>query len=394
MYQLHFFYFYSKLNIDPNNILWNRCIDANDRSLRDITVKVSNNESIKTSFNITAASDLMALFCLVNNERDFKNKLNNTIVAYSKNSKPITIADLEISNAIIKILKNAINPNVAFSKYKSPFLIHGGPFANIAHGCNSIIATNMALSLADYVVSECGFGADLGFEKFMNIKMQEAKLKPNLVIICATIKSIIYHGNNEKTLSKQMRQGFNNILVHINHIRKYGIEPLVILNINKKDSKEQIEIFDNLCKEHCLKFVHSNIYNKGPIGTSNIVSKIETMIKQQENNKIKLLYNVKKDNLKTKIEVICKNAYNATNIIYSQKVQSILNKKELQDYYVCMSKTQYSLSSDPTKIHDYEDIEISINDFSINHATKTIVLLCGSVFRMPGLPKQPRAKNF
>lgn len=335
----------------------------------------------------------MSLFCLVNNKQEFINELNKTIVAFSKDDKPITISSLNITDAIIAILNQSFKPNVAFSEFDSPFLIHGGPFANIAHGCNSLVATNTALNLADYVVTECGFGSDLGFEKLMNIKLQKAKMFPDLVILCVTIKALMHHGQLQDVENKKISDGFNNLLAHVNHIKQYGLNPLIILNINSQDNIKQINHFKKLCKQHNLIFELSDIYNKGPkVKTKKLVNHIIKLTKSNKN--INYLYDVNKNSLREKIDIICKKVYQANQINISDKVQKILDKEDLQNFYICISKTQYSLSSNPELINKPKDIVINISDYEINYASKMIILLTGNIIRMPGLNKNPRAKNF
>lgn len=384
-------YFNSNLQIDENKILWKRCIDLNDRGLREINIKLNNNKSYSTGFNITAASDLMALFCLVNNIDEFKDKLNNTIVAYDIKNNPIKIKDLELMDAIVQILHRALKPNLAYTSRLNPMLIHGGPFANIAHGCNSLIATKTGLQLSDYVITECGFGSDLGFEKFMNIKMQLSGLYPNLVIICATIKALKYHGLNEKTNISQLKFGFNNLIAHVKHVRSYNIEPLVILNIHDNDDKDEINLFHELCSVNKIKSNQSNMYFNG---MQNVQSLVKSVIENIKDNKPKFLYEVNKDSLNTKIKNICKFAYHIENIEIDKNVMNILKSNELQDYFVCIAKTQYSLTSDPTILNYCHDGKIIINKVEINHAAKLVIPICGNIWKMPGLPKEPLAKNF
>ncbi len=371
-----------------------RCEDLNDRGLREVEVTIKKDIKYKTGFNITAASDLMALFCLVKDRKEFKDRLGQTIVAYSKDNKPITIHDLAIEDAILSILNQALYPNLAFTKYDSPVIIHGGPFANIAHGCNSIIGTNTARHLSDYVFTECGFGSDLGFEKLMNIKMQTAGLKPDGVIICVTIKALIYHANNEANNDlDNLKIGFNNLLAHVDHVKQYGYEPLIVLNLTESDYGDELDIFESLCKQHNLIMAYSDIYSKGPIqNTKDLVDKVVKLVEKQP--KVKYLYDVKKDSLQHKLEQIITKSYGAKGYEATPEVEKVLKDKNLQDYFICMSKTQYSLSSDPNLLNRPKDFNIVINGYSINHAAKMLVLVCDKVFRMPGLNKDPRAKNF
>ncbi|MGL4951489.1 MAG: formate--tetrahydrofolate ligase [Mycoplasma sp.] len=382
-------YFNSDLNIDHNNILWKRCIDLNERGLRQIEVKINNEKKYTTGFNITAASDLMALWCLVDNQFDFIEELDNTIVAFNLNGAPIRIRDLELSSAIVKILENVFKPNLALTSNNSPMIIHGGPFANIAHGCNTVIATKTALNIADYVFTECGFGSDLGLEKFMNIKMQRTGLYPSLIIICVTIKAMKYHGSMEDSI-KSLKAGFLNLKAHINHSEKYNITPLIILNLNKQDTEEEVELFKKMMQSNNLNYEISNIYNEGPANSSKIVNKI---IDSLQNPEKKFLYE-SKDSLKEKIYKICKNSYGIENIIFNDGCDSILEDKSLQEYFICMAKTQYSLSSDEKVLNLPENGIIEIKSIEINHAAKFIIPICGTIWKMPGLSKKPRAKNF
>lgn len=386
-------YFDSKLNIDPQRICWKRCEDLNDRGLREIDIKIKEDINYNTGFNITAASDLMALFCLVNDKKEFKKKLSQTIVAFSKTNKPITISMLKIENAILAILEDALLPNVAFTKYQSPMIIHGGPFANIAHGCNSIIATNTALGLGDYVFTECGFGSELGFEKFMNIKMQTANMKPDGVIICATIKALMYHGQDDKDNIASLEKGFKNLLAHVEHVKQYGYEPLVVLNVNETDTTEELNRFMELCKKYNFNATQSNIYNAGPEKDTKVLTDKVVELASHEND-VRYLYDVNKDSLRNKLDNITTFAYGANGYKVDKKVSAVLDNRDLQDYYICVSKTQYSLSSDPTKLNKPQNFYIEISDVAINYAAKMVVLICGNVFRMPGLNKEPRAKKF
>lgn len=384
-------YFNSSLEIDENKILWKRCIDLNDRGLREINIKLNNHKSYSTGFNITAASDLMALFCLVNDVHEFKQKLSNTIIAYNVKNKVIKIKDLELEDAIIKILERVFKPNLAYTSRFNPILIHGGPFANIAHGCNSLIATRTGLQLSDYVITECGFGSDLGFEKLMNIKMQISGLYPNLVIICATIKALKYHGSNKQNSDEQLELGFNNLIAHVEHVRSYNIEPIVILNIHNNDTQDEIKLFHELCDKNKIKSGQSDMYFNG---MKNVQSLVKLVVENIKENKQKFLYDVNKDSLTTKIKNICKSAYHITDIEINKDVQKVLELSALQDYFICIAKTQYSLTSNPEILNYSKNGKIVINKVEINHAAKLVIPICGNIWKMPGLPKLPLAKNF
>lgn len=382
-------YFDSQLKIDPNKIIWKRCVDANDRGLRQLDINIKKNIKYETGFNITAASDLMTLFCLVNNIEEFKHNLNQTIVAYDINSKPIMIKNLKIIDALMEILEDAFKPNLVQTINGNPLIIHGGPFANIAHGCSSIVGTKTSLSYADYVITECGFGSDLGFEKFMNIKMRRSNLYPNSVIICATIKSLIMHGRYDSK-NKFLENGFKNLIHHVNNVRNYKIEPLVILNINKKDTINQIEEFKILCVKNNIKFDISNIYE---LGLNNNKHLLESIMKTIKNNKHNFLYDLYDDPIK-KIENIAKKTYGTTQINYSDGVKQVLKNKTLKDFAVCIAKTHKSLTSDPSQLNVPKQIILNIDSVSINYAAKIIVINCGHIIKLPGLPKKPRAINF
>ncbi|MGL4948670.1 MAG: formate--tetrahydrofolate ligase [Mycoplasma sp.] len=382
-------FFDSKLNIDKDKILWKRCLDLNDRGLRDITIKIKKDIKYKTGFNITAASDLMALWCLVSNKEEFKDKLNDTVVAYSVTNNPIKIKDLEIGDAIIKILENNFKPNLVMTGESNPMLIHGGPFANIAHGCNSVIATKTALSMFEYVFTECGFGADLGLEKFMNIKMQRSNLYPSLIIICVTIKALKYHGNYDEA-KNPISHGFKNLNVHINHAKKYNITPMIILNVNSQDTQEEIDEFKMIMKKNNINFQISNLYNQGSEESKFLV---ESIIKSIQTPQKTFLYNDQDSNI-DKINKICNGAYNINDVRIPDDCLEFIGQEKLSDYSICMAKTQYSLTSDDKKLNFQTDGTIEIRSIEVNHAAKFIIPICGTIWKMPGLSLNPRAKNF
>lgn len=364
----------------------------NDRSLRKITLNINESNSYDTGFNITAASDLMALFCLSNSFEEFKKRMEDITVAFSKKNILIKIKDLEIIDAIVEILEEAFKPNLVQTLEGNPVIIHGGPFANIAHGCNSIIATKTAMSLADYVITECGFGADLGLEKFMDIKCRNANLFPNLIVVCATIKSLIMHGEYEDKNGDHITLGFKNLLVHLRHIEQYGIKPLVILNINKIDTKEQIMKFINNANKNAIDFELSNMYENGSANTSDISTKVINMINNYKEN---FLYDLE-DSIELKAKKIAEKAYGLSKVIFSKEALKQIKENEniINKFCVCIAKTPNSLTSDAKQLNYPSDGQISIESITINYAAKLLVLNTNKIIKMPGLPKIPKAKNF
>lgn len=383
-------YFNSDLKIDKNKIFWKRCIDVNDRSLRKINYEVTKNETIDTFFTITAASNLMALFCLAKSKQDFKTRLENTIVAMNINNEPVYVKDLNIIDSLMMILDNALDPNLAFSKHNSPILIHGGPFANIAHGCNSVIATEIGLSQFDYVLTEAGFGADLGAEKFLNIKCRDANLVPSLVVIAVTLKAVKHHGGDKKGLEKIIK-GFENVVKHISTIKSFKLNYCIVINKFNDDDPVELEYLKSLCDAQCDSEI-SNMWSEGPNTSKNICDMIIENCKN--NNSINFTYNLLDENT-TKIEKICKTVYGASKVNFSENVIKKLqdNQKYIKDYYVCCAKTPYSLSADQTLIGCPTNFNIDINDVEINHAAKFIIPILSKIFLMPGLPKEPNAKR-
>lgn len=381
-------YFKTDLNIDPNKILWKRCLDANDRGIRNITVTITKDIKYDTNINITAASDLMSLFCLSNSKEDFKKTLEDTIVAYSVDNKPITVKQLEISNTILQIMDLCFKPNLVQTLYGNPAIISGGPFANISIGCNSIIATKTALNYGDITITECGFGSDLGFEKFMNIKMRRASLYPNAVVVCTTIKAMVMHGEYDSE-NNFLENGFKNLIQHVNNVRNYDIEPLVVLNINKQDTNEDITKFKELAVKHKINYAISNIFEEGLDNQNDLFNKVMDSIKEYPP---KFLYSLD-DKPLNKIEKICKNTYGTTDLVVPNKVQKELENPLIQKYAVCIAKTHCSLTSDPKKLNVPKNIVTNVDSISLNHAAKMIVVNCQKIIKMPGLPLVPNAKK-
>lgn len=384
----------SNLDIDSEKILWKRCLDVNDRSLRDASINLftKDNKRLETNFNITAASDLMALFCLAKNKEDFRTKIENTIVAYSKSNKPITIKDLEIAEAIMTIINDALDPNLVRTNEDNPVFVHGGPFANIAHGCSSIIATNMGLNLADIVITEAGFGSDLGLEKFMDITCSEANWQPNLIVLTISLKSIIYNAKPGLMGKEAIIDGFENVKHHIEHAKKYGVNLVVAINHRPEDDLQELEYLYSLLDNENVSYALSNVWSLGSKGGQELASKVLKEIDKPIN--FKHLYD-KEDELFTKIDKICKNSYGSLGPKYSDVALSKLNEfKDLKDYYVCIAKNPYSLTCNQKILGRPTNFYTTIEDVEINHAAKLIIPITSVVYRMPGLPKVPAAKNF
>ena len=387
----------SSLDIDPNKIVWKRCMDMNDRSLRNIEYSISEKKSslVSTSFNITAASDLMALFCLCKSKKDFINKINETIVAFNKDNQPITIKDLEISNAIADIMNDAFYPNLVRTLEDNLVFVHGGPFANIAHGCSSLISINAALDLGDVVITEAGFGSDLGLEKFMNITCQVGKLDPRLIVLVVSLKSILYNGNDfGQTNKEKIDAGFENILHHIEHAKQYGINLIVAINHRNEDLDEDMQYLNSLLQKHNIEYSWSDGWAQGSDGTIDLSNKVKNILENDNKDHYKSLYKVD-DSLLDKISTISKNVYGADKVIFNDLAQQKINDySKYRNYYVCISKNPYSLTCNPKILGKPKNFNTTIEDVEINHAAKLIIPITSVVYRMPGLPKVPAAKNF
>ncbi len=380
----------SSLDIDPNRIIWKRCLDMNDRSLRNVDLMINGDNAIKTSFNITAASDMMSLLCLSKNRDDFVNKLESTIVAYSKNSQPITIKDLEITKAILTIMEDAFYPNLVRTLEDNPVIVHGGPFANISNGCSSIISVKLGMQLSDIVVTEAGFGSDLGLEKFMDITSIEGEWTPNLIVLVISLKSILYNGGEET--ENGLLKGFENVKHHIEHAKKYGVNLVVAVNHRNEDNPELLSKLFNLLKELNIHYALSDAWSLGSEGVIDLAKLVIENIDKPIN--FKPLYN--KDNtIEEKINLICKNSYGSLGAKYSELAQKQLNEyKQFSDYYVCIAKNPYSLTCDSTILGKPTNFYTTVESIDINHAAKLIIPITSVVYRMPGLPKKPTAKNF
>ena len=385
-----------------NKVVWKRCVDLNDRQLRRVNTGLSEEAKIvprEDSFDITVASEVMAILCLSKDIKDLKQKLGNILIGYNKNSEPIYAKDLKAEGSMAVLLKDAIKPNLVQTLENTPALIHGGPFANIAHGCNSIIATKMAMKLADYTITEAGFGADLGAEKFLDIKCRKAGIKPDAVVCVATIKALKYHGGTpkDKILEENMEsleKGMSNLYRHINNLKeKFGLN--VIVAINKYNTDTETEL--NFVKTELEKInVSSSIvesWAKGGNGAIDIAQKLVKLTEQKEH--FKYIYELN-ESIKEKIDKISTEIYGAKNVIYSENALKNIKKIEKLGYSnlpVCIAKTQYSFSDDAKKLQCDEPFEINVRDVEIKAGAGFIVALAGKIMTMPGLPKVPSAES-
>ena len=404
-------YFGNELKI--KKVTWKRCIDLNDRQLRMIETGLSGEKNIeprKDGFNITVASEIMAILCLSNNIKELKENLGNIIIGYNEKDEPVYAKDLNAQGAMAALLKDAIKPNLVQTLEHTPAIIHGGPFANIAHGCNSIIATKLALKLGEYTVTEAGFGADLGAEKFLDIKCRKAKIKPDIAVIVTTIKALKYHGGVEKEdiqyeNIKGIQNGLHNLFTHVENLKvRYGLKVIVALNKFNTDKDEEIEFLEKALKEKNIELSIVEGWKKGGNGAIDIANKI---IKETENaeefinefsmirNEVNYLYPLR-DDIKTKIEKIATKIYRATEVEFSIEAIEKIEKIEKMGYAklpVCIAKTQYSLSDDSKNLQDKGKYKITIRDIELKAGAGFAVALAGKIMTMPGLPKKPSAEN-
>lgn len=384
------------LNIDPSRITWKRCIDLNDRALRLVNVGLSSKREVtrEDGYNISVASEIMASFCLSSSLSDLRNRLDRTIVAYTYDNEPITIKDLKITGSLLVLLKDALKPNIVQSLENNLFFVHGGPFANIAHGCNSVLATKTALKIADYVVTEAGFGADLGAEKFFDIKCQEAGLNPNMVVIVATIKALKYHGGKPLANIKEeglveLKKGLANLERHVKTINTLGVNNVVAINKFATDTDAEIVLLENWAKEHNVIISLSEVFSKGGDGGIDLANKVVENISRK---KFKPIYKVT-DDLFKKIDKVCKKVYGANKIEFSEEAKLILNlyNEKYRNFYICMAKTPVSLTDNPKTLGIPKDHTIHIKEVRLATGSNFIICLTGNVMTMPGLGKDPMA---
>ena len=389
----------NELRIDSRQIFWKRCEDMNDRALRNVVVGLGNKTDgfvREDHFCITVASEIMAILCLAEDMQDLKNRLGKIIVAYNLDGEPVYAKDLNAVGAMAVLLKDAINPNIVQTLENSPVLIHGGPFANIAHGCNSLIATKTALKIADYCITEAGFGADLGAEKFLDIKCRLGGLKPSAVVLVATIRALKYNGGVKKEdVSKPdvkaLKKGSCNLLKHIENLKKYNLPVVVAINHFSSDSDEEIKALENICKKNGAEFTLSDVFTKGGEGALDLARKVIEMC--QNPSKFKPIYEDKLS-ITAKIEKISKEIYGASSVTYSTAVLNKIKKLEelgCSKMPICMAKTQYSLSDNPQLLGRPENFEITVRDIYVSNGAGFIVALTGDIMTMPGLSKNPAA---
>lgn len=390
----------NELDIDPNNIVFKRAMDMNDRALRSITVAQNDKKAIERpdGFNISVASEIMAILCLSDSLDDFKKRTAKIVVAYNSNNQPITVADLKIEGAVSMVVKEAIKPNLVQTLEKTPILIHGGPFANIAHGCNSIIATKMALKLADYVVTEAGFGADLGAQKFLDIKCPVAKIKPDAVVLVATIRALKLHGGvayqdlqNENI--EALSHGVENLKKHVETMSKYQVPVIVAINRFSADTQAELNWLQSWCTNNSIDVVVNDSWAQGGAGAVSLAEKVVSAC-ENDNRFVSILE--EKTTLQDKIETISKEVYGAMNVEFSNKALEQLQaykKHGWDNLNVCMAKNQYSLSDDPKKLGRPKDFTIHVKELRISAGAGFVVALTSDVMTMPGLPKEPAAVN-
>ena len=394
-------YWGNKLEIDTRRVVWKRCVDLNDRALREITVNlggVSNGFPRTDGFNITVASEVMAIFCLANDLKDLERRLGNITVAYTRSKKPIFAKDLKAEGPMTVLLKQALMPNLVQTLENNPAIIHGGPFANIAHGCNSVIATKTSLKIADYVVTEAGFGADLGAEKFLDIKCRKADLKPDGVVLVATIRALKMHGGVEKSdLGKEnveaVKSGISNLKRHVENIKKYGLPVIVAINHFVADTENEMRILQEECEKIGVEAVPCKHWSDGGNGTVDLAKKVVDLVDQK--NSFKFLYE-DKISLLDKIKKIAKEIYGADEIIADNKIRSQLKQFEENgygDFPICIAKTQYSFSTDPTLKGAPSGHSVPIRELRLSSGAEFIVVICGEIMTMPGLPSIPAADS-
>jgi formate--tetrahydrofolate ligase len=387
------------LNIDPNRIVWKRAMDMNDRALREITVGEGEKNGVQRQdgFVITVASEMMAILCLARDEEDFHERLLKIIVAYDKDGKPLTVKDLDCSHAVMKLMKEALKPNLVQTLENNPVLIHGGPFANIAHGCNSLIATKMALKLAPIVVTEAGFAADLGAEKFLDIASREGELHPDLAVMVATIRALKMHGGEAfENLAVEdvdaLAKGMDNLETHLENIKKFGLPVIVAINHFESDTPKEIAFIEKWCDEHHYEYSFLDGFLKGGEGSVDLAKKVQAILANIPSN-YHPLYDLNLP-LKSKIETICKEIYRAGKVVYEPKALEQLETYEKMGFsnaYICMAKTPQSLTDDPKVLGAPRGFTITIREANLSAGANFVVPLTGAIMTMPGLPKIPAA---
>ena len=389
----------NQLNIDPRRVLFKRCMDMNDRALRFVNVGLggkANGVPREDGFQITVASEVMAILCLAADLQDLKERLGNILVAYTYDNRPVYAKDLQVNGSMAVLLKDAIKPNLVQTLENTPALMHGGPFANIAHGCNSVRATKLALKLADYTITEAGFGSDLGAEKFLDIKCRYAGLAPSAIVVVATLRALKYNGgvpkaDTAKPNVEAVKASQCNLEAHVENMKKYGVPVVVAINHFLTDSDEEVEVLENYCRENDVEFALSDVFAKGGEGGIELAHKVVKACEKPAN--FAPIYDVDLP-IKEKIETIAKTIYGADSVTYSSEANKAIAEIEKlgkDKLPICMAKTQYSLSDDATKLGRPTGFKINIRDVKLSAGAGFIVALSGAIMTMPGLGKEPAA---
>ncbi len=390
------------LDIDTRQIVWKRCVDLNDRALRHIVVGLGgkvNGVPREDGFDISVASEVMAILCLATSLEDLKQRAGRMIVAYNHAGEPVTVDDIQATGAVTLLLKDAIKPNLVQTLDHTPVFVHGGPFANIAHGCNSVMATKLAMKLGDYAITEAGFGADLGAEKFLDIKCRQADLKPDAVVIVATVRALKMHGGVlKKDLGEEnleaLRKGIENLEKHIENIHKYHLPSVVAINAFPTDTDAELQLLKDICLQKGVDVAISEVWAKGADGGIELAEKLLDVLDTQTAD-FEPLYDLDLS-IEEKIKVIAREIYGANDVTFTKKVVNKMKKYEAQGLGklpICIAKTQYSLSDDPTLLGRPSGFVVKINDLIPNTGAGFLVAISGDIMRMPGLPKQPAAVN-
>ena len=392
----------NSLNIDPRRVVWKRCVDMNDRQLRNVVDGlggIADGMPRQDGFDITVASEVMAVFCLASGIKDLKERLGRMVIAYTYDRKPVTVSDIHAEGAMTALLKDAIQPNLVQTLEHTPALVHGGPFANIAHGCNTVEATKTALRLADYVVTEAGFGADLGAEKFLDIKCRATGLAPSAVVLVATVRALKYNGGVAKAdLNQQnveaLKEGIPNLLRHVDNIQTvYGLPVVVAINAFPTDTSEELALVEEECKKRGVNVVLSEVWAKGGKGGQALAEEVMRLC--QTESKLTFAYDVK-ESLKQKITDIATKIYHADGVEFAPSAAKQLQQLEelgFGELPICMAKTQYSFTDDQTKLGAPENFKITVREVRVSAGAGFVVCLTGSIMTMPGLPKVPTAEH-
>ena len=382
-------------------IKWKRVLDVNDRSLRNIVSGLggsANGVPTETGFDITPASEIMAILCLATDIEDLKRRIGNILLGYTNDDKPFTVNDLGVAGAITVLLKDALLPNLVQTTENTAAFVHGGPFANIAHGCNSVLATKMALTYGDYVITEAGFGADLGAEKFFDIKCRKAGLTPKLTVIVATAQSLKLHGGVPENKIKEqniegMKNGFENLDKHVENMKRFGQEVIVTFNRYASDTDEEIALVAEHCREIGVGFCMNNVFAAGGEGGAELAKLVVDTIEKKPSTPLKYIYE-DDESIRSKIKKVSEQIYGAASVVYTTLADKKIKQIEslgISHYPICIAKTQYSFSSDPKAYGVAKNFELKVRDIIINNGAEMIVVIMGEIMRMPGLPKDPHA---